>query len=154
MAADLDDATDTIAVQISPAIATMFAMCAAWIALPFMWTALVWTILAVALVLIGRRIADRTLITCGHVAAVFAFIRLAGLNLQRGDVTAGSIHGMSMRLITIGISAILFYAISRRCSYPSETNHDPGTPGAFAADAFERFGGITALYSGAAYSCS
>lgn len=150
LAADLDDATDAIAVQISPAIATMFAMCAAWIALPFMWTALVWTMIGVALVLVGRRIADRTLITCGHVAAVFAFIRLAGLNLQRGDVAAGSIHGMSMRLITIGISAILFYAISRRCAYPSEMQRDPGTPGAFAADAFARFGGLTALYSGAA----
>jgi uncharacterized membrane protein len=154
LAADLDDATDAIAVQISPAIATMFALSAAWIALPFMWTALVWTILAVALVTVGRRIGvtggDRTLITCGHIAATFAFVRLAGLNLQRGDVAAGSVHGMSVRLITITISSILFYAISRRCSYPSEMNHDSGTPGAFAADAFARFGGLTALYSGAA----
>jgi uncharacterized membrane protein len=149
LAEDLD-VTDAAATEVSPAIATMFALCAAWIALPFMWTALVWTILAVALVTVGRRIADRTLITCGHIAATLAFVRLAGLNLQRGDVAAGSFHGMSVRLITITISSILFYVISRRCSYPSEVNRDPGTPGAFAADAFARFGGLTALYSGAA----
>jgi uncharacterized membrane protein len=150
LAADLDDATDDAAINISPAIATMFALCAAWIALPFMWTALVWTIIAVALVTIGRHITDRTLITCGHIVATFAFIRLAGLNLQRGDAAAGSVHGVTARLITVAISSILFYAISRRCAYPSETNHDPGTPGAFATDALARFGGITGLYSAAA----
>jgi uncharacterized membrane protein len=150
LAADLDDAIDDAAIKISPAIATMFALCAAWIALPFMWTALVWTILAVTLVTVGRRITDRTLISCGHVAAIFAFIRLAGLNLQRGDVAGGSIHGMSVRLITIAISSILFYAISRRCSYPEEVNHAPGTPGAFVTDSLPRLGGIPALYSGAA----
>jgi uncharacterized membrane protein len=144
------DATDEAATQVSPAVATMFALCAAWIALPFMWTALVWTILAVALVTVGRRIVDRTLISCGHVAAIFAFARLAGLNLQRGDVAAGSVHGMSVRLITIAVSSSLFYAIARRCAYPIEINHDPGTPGAFVTDALPRFGGIPALYSGAA----
>jgi len=150
LAADLDDATDDVAIKVSPVIATMFALSAAWIALPFMWTALVWTIIAVALVTVGRRFIDRTLITCGHLAAIFAFVRLVGINLQRGDAAAGSIHGITARLITVAISSILFYAISRRCAYPSETNHDPATPGAFATDALARFGGITALYSAAA----
>ena len=148
LAADLD-ATDDAAITVSPVIATMFALSAAWIALPFMWTALVWTIIAVALVTFGRRFIDRTLITCGHLAAIFAFVRLVGINLQRGDSAAGSVHGVTARLITIAISSILFYAISRRCAYPTETNHDPGTPGAFATDALARFGGITALYSAA-----
>jgi uncharacterized membrane protein len=149
LAADLD-ATDDAAITVSPVIATMFALSAAWIALPFMWTALVWTILAVALVTFGRRFIDRTLITCGHLAAIFAFVRLVGINLQRGDSGAGSVHGVTARLITIAISSILFYAISRRCAYPSEGNHDPDTPGASASDALARFGGITALYSAAA----
>lgn len=147
LAADLD-ATDDAAITVSPVIATMFALCAAWIALPFMWTALVWTIIAVALVTFGRRFIDRALITCGHLAAVFAFVRLVGINLQRGDA-AGSVHGVTTRLITTAISSILFYAISRCCAYPSEANHDPGTPGAFATDALARFGGIAALYSAA-----
>ena len=148
LAADLD-ATDDAAITVSPVIATMFALSAAWIALPFMWTALVWTIIAVALVSFGRRFVDRTLISCGHLAAIFAFVRLVGINLQRGDAAAGSVHGITARLITIAISSILFYAISRRCAYPTEANHDPGTPGAFATDALARFGGITALYSAA-----
>jgi predicted membrane protein DUF2339 len=143
-------ATDNAATRISPAIASMFALCAAWVALPFMWTALVWTIIAVALVTVGRRVVDNALISCGHVAAIFAFVRLAGLNLQRGDSAAGSVHGMSARLITIAISSILFYAISRRCAYPQQATRSAGTPGAFASDALSRFGGITALYSAAA----
>ena len=36
LAADLD-ATDDVATKVSPVIATMFALSAAWIALPFMW---------------------------------------------------------------------------------------------------------------------
>ena len=149
LAADLD-VTDDAAAQVSPAIATMFALSAAWIALPFMWTALVWTIIAIALVTVGRRVTDRALITCGHISAIFASVRLVGINLQRGDAAAGSVHGMNVRLITIVISSILLYAISRRCGYPSETNHAPGTPAAFVSDALPRFGGIPALYSGAA----
>jgi len=149
LATDLD-ATDDAATQVSPAIATMFALSAAWIALPFMWTALVWTILAVALVSVGRGFADRALITCGHIAAIFAFVRLVGINLQRGDPAAGSVHGMSVRLITIAISSILLYAISRRCEYPQQPNHDSGVPSASFSEALKSFGGLPALYSAAA----
>ena len=149
LAANLD-ATDVAATQVSPTIATMFALSAAWVGLPFMWTALVWTAIAVALVTVGRRVLDHNLITCGNLAAVFAFVRLVGINLQRGDPAAGSIHGVSVRLITIAISSILFYAISRRCAYPLLANREFTAAGAFITDALSRFGGISALYSAAA----
>jgi hypothetical protein len=149
LAADLD-ATDDAATKVSPTIATMFALSAAWVALPFMWTALAWTIIAVALVTIGRRVLDHNLITCGNLAAVFAFVRVVGINLQRSDPAAGSIHGVSVRLITIAISSILFYAISRRCAYPVLENREFTAVGAFITDSLTRFGGISALYSAAA----
>jgi uncharacterized membrane protein len=147
--ADLD-ATDDAAAQVSPAIATMFALSAAWVALPFMWTALVWAIIAAALVTVGRRFVDRTLITCGHTAAIFAFIRLSGLNLQRGDSAAGSVYGVTLRLITVAVSSILLYAVSRRCSYTEQAGHPPHTVGAYVSGALPRFGGIPAFYTGGA----
>jgi hypothetical protein len=149
LAANLD-VTDDVATKVSPTIATMFALSAAWIALPFMWTALVWAAIAVALVTVGRRALDHNLITCGNLAAVFAFVRLVGINLQRGDLAAGSAHGVTFRLITIAISSILFYGISRRCAYPPLANREFTAAGAFITDALTRFGGISALYSAAA----
>ena len=103
-----------------PVIATVVALAAAWVALPFMWTALVWTIVAAALIAIGRRFVDRRLCNCGHFAALVAMVRLAALNLERRDPAAGSVHGLSVRLITVSISALLLYAISRRAEYPDE----------------------------------
>src|SRR4029077_2206017 len=93
---------------------------------------------------------DRGLITCGHIAAIFAFIRLAGLNLQRSDPVAGSIDGVSMRLITVAISSLFFYAISRRCTYTEHADHSPNTVGAYVSETLPRFGGIAALYTGGA----
>ena len=66
--------TDYAGIRISPGLATIFALSAAWIALPFMWTALAWMILAAALITIGRRFADRVLCTCGHFAAIAALL--------------------------------------------------------------------------------
>ncbi len=141
---------DNVGARISPGIATIFGLAAAWVALPFMWTALVWTIVAAALIAIGRRFVDRRLCNCGHFAALVAMVRLAALNLERGDPAAGSVHGLSVRLITVSISALLLYAISRRADYPDDAEFSAGSANGLVTNGIAHAGGFTAIYSAAA----
>jgi Predicted membrane protein (DUF2339) len=141
---------DSAAARISPGIATIFALAAAWVALPFMWTALAWTVIAAALIATGRRFIDRRLCNCGHFAALLALVRLAALNLERGDPAAGSVHGVTLRLITVSISALLLYAISRRAEYPDDADFSAGSANALVSNGIAHAGGFTAIYSAAA----
>jgi len=104
--------TDTSAATTSSPIATAFLMAAAWLALPFMWTALAWATLAVALGEIGRRADDRILRGCGHGAALLAAIRLLSVNLQY----APPAFGTNLRVLTLALTAALFYFAARRIS--------------------------------------
>jgi Predicted membrane protein (DUF2339) len=103
------DAVDKVAFVLAPICATEFLLAAEWVALPLMWTALVWVISAVALVECGRKFKDRVLEWCGHGAAALAVTRLLILNLQRGDMW----HHVSLRLITVAASCATLYVASR-----------------------------------------
>jgi len=142
---DIDE-LDQFCGDASPGFATIFLLSASWIALPLLWTALVWSFTAAALVLVGRHFRDRILYICGHFSALLAVLRLLGLNLYRDD----SWHSIHIRIITISISAALFYVIARRTSLLDATENDPNTAGAFFSDFLARIGGFPALYTGAA----
>lgn len=102
--------TDTTAATGSSPIATAFLMAAAWLALPFMWTALVWAALAVVLGEIGRPTDDRILRGCGHGAALLAAIRLLSVNLDYAQPALGT----NLRVLTLALTAALFYFAARR----------------------------------------
>lgn len=146
--ARLSDATqlDLEAADICPVIATTFLLSAAWVALPFLWVALVWTVIAIALVQTGRRLREPVLFYCGHISALFALIRLLAPNMQRADAW----HNVSLRLITVGVSSALFYTFSRSASSLAESEHRPNSAGAILSDARSRIGGFPSLYTAAA----
>jgi len=131
--------TDTAAASVSYGAATGFLLGAVWVALPFMWVGLVWATVAVALGAIGRRADELVVRACGHGAALFAAVRLLSINLRH----APSFHGISLRLLTVGLAAALFYLSARRIS-PSEVKRETG---ARIATAFARYGGIPAAYT-------
>ncbi len=134
--------TDTSSATASSPIATAFLMAAAWLALPFMWTALVWAALAVALGEIGRRVDDRVLRGCGHGAALLAAIRLLSVNLQY----APPAFGTNLRVLTLALTAALFYFAARRISAAAaEEEESYEWLGSLA-----RRGGLPAAYTWAA----
>lgn len=101
---------DASAATVSQPIAVGFLMAAAWVALPFMWTALVWAALGALLGEAGRRLDDAILRGCGHAAALLAALRLLVINLQYAPPALGT----NQRVITVGLAALLFYFSSRR----------------------------------------
>jgi len=101
---------DSTVAKVSSPVATAFLMAAAWVALPFMWTALSWAVLCVALVESGRWLDDRILRGCGHAAAALAAIRLLVVNRQ----FAQPAFGTNLRVLTIGLAIAIFYYVSRR----------------------------------------
>ena len=140
------DELDQFCADASPVFATIFLLSAPWVALPLLWTALVWTITAIVLVLTGRHFRDRILYICGHLSALMAVARLLFLNLDRND----SWHGLTIRAITISISAALFYIVSRHTTPFDQSENASATPAESISDYLTRIGGYPALYTGAA----
>lgn len=105
----------------------------AWLAWPGMWTAVAWAVLALALNFAAKQMRQRSLALQGNVIAVAALCRLVTLNLFSAD----KYHGFSLRLITVGLTALLLYVAA-----PFASAADDDEAGAFSW--------ITAAYTWAA----
>ncbi len=132
-------AIDTGAAKLAQCAATVFLLSSIWVAIPTMWVAVLWTLAAAALVLLGRRIEDEVLSACGHLSALLATVRLFFIHLP--DTTEW--HGMSLRLVTVGISTALIYVTACRIETPSSLRG----PGSRADENFERYGGLRGAYT-------
>lgn len=130
----------------SPGIATGFALAAAWIGLPFFWPGLVWTLIAVTLLEVGRRFADRMLRICGHTAAALAVLRLLTVNLFHSE----SWHNVSLRLVTVAASCAVLYLYARRVVSLEEAGNSPSSLRDVLPKWIAGLGGIPALYTGTA----
>lgn len=84
----------------------LLLLLAAWFAFPGMWTAVVWAVLAVALGIVAQKSSQTALAVQGNLIAISAIARLVTLNLSSADQW----HGFSLRLITVGATALLLYA--------------------------------------------
>jgi hypothetical protein len=107
-----EEATETelAAATICYGAGTGFLLAAVWIALPFMWVALVWTALALLVCEAGRRMEEKALRVCGHGAALLAAVRLLVINLEYRT----ALFGVSLQVVTVALSAALFYIGARR----------------------------------------
>jgi uncharacterized membrane protein len=136
---------DDFACKVSTAIASIFVLCAAWIALPYVWVGLVWTAIAVVLAKVGQRINDRIWTGCGHVAAALALVRLIMINMT----ATLQWHNVSMRLITVVLSSILFYLFAGTRN--DSTGLDEPSPALeFSMKLISYVGGSKTVYTGAA----
>ncbi len=102
--------TELAAATICYGAGTGFLMSAVWFALPFMLVALVWTALALVLNESAKRMDEKALLVCGHGAALLAAVRLLTINMQ----FAPAIYGVSLRVVTVALSAAMFYIGARR----------------------------------------
>ena len=84
----------------------LLTLIAAWLAWPGMWTAVAWAVLALLLDVAAKRLRQSPLAVQGNLIAVLAILRLTTLNL----FSAEQFHGISLRLLTVGATALLLYA--------------------------------------------
>ena len=96
----------------------LLALLAAWFAFPGMWTAVVWAVLAFVLDAAGKEFAQPSLAVQGNLIAAVAIVRLATLNLYSTE----SWHGLSLRLVTVGTTALLLYAAAPFARAADEDN--------------------------------
>jgi hypothetical protein len=84
----------------------LLLLIAAWFATPSLWTATIWAALALILNVTAEKLAQRQLAVQGNLIAVACLVRLATLNLW----TAEQWNGISLRLLSVGGTALLLYA--------------------------------------------
>ena len=97
--------------------AALMALVGAWAAFPEAWTAVAWCTLGLALAYAGHRFQLPDLGYQANFAALAALIRAFTVNL---DFT-GTYHGVSLRLITMALIAVLLY-VSSQWSWAGEAD--------------------------------
>ena len=80
------------------------------------WLAALWTLFAFALAAIDRRFKLDDLRWQAHALAALAMIRSVWINMYVTDTW----HGVSVRLLSLSIVAVVFYAMSRLVRMPEE----------------------------------
>ncbi len=88
----------------------------AWREAPNGWLAPLWAVFALVLTLVDRRFELEDLRWQAHALAALAMLRSAGVNLYVTDMW----HGISVRLISLAIVSVVFYAMSRLIRMPEE----------------------------------
>jgi hypothetical protein len=132
---------DEIALTVSPILATLFLLAAAWVSLPSMWIGLVWLVAGVALAEVGLDVSDVLLRYCGYGAVAMGVVRLIFVNLQSNERWE---YG-SLRLFTVGICCAILYVASRR-----QVADTPSDPVDHALALTGSLGGFATLYTCAA----
>jgi len=88
----------------------------AWYEAPSGWVVAVWGVFALILAIVDRRFQLEEFACQAHALAVLTLVRSVGVNLQLTDTW----HGISVRLLSLSIVAIVFYALSRVIRMPEE----------------------------------
>jgi Predicted membrane protein (DUF2339) len=90
-------------------VAAVVLFIGAWIAFPKSWAAVAWSALGLLLLGLGHRFRTRDLGYQANAFALAVFFRVLAINLAASDKR----HGLSLRLITISLVAVLLYLSSR-----------------------------------------
>jgi uncharacterized membrane protein len=90
-------------------VAGVMLLIAAWIAFPETWTAVAWCALGLGLALAARRLRLPELRYQSNCLALLSLVRILAINLEATD----KYHGLTLRLLTIGLVSALLYVTSR-----------------------------------------
>lgn len=97
--------------------ATALLALLAWYEAPGAWLAAVWAVFALVLALVDRRFELEDLGWQAHAIAAFTIYRGVTLNLYVTETW----HGISLRLLSLSIVSVVFYALSRIVRMPQES---------------------------------
>ncbi|MDP9268421.1 MAG: DUF2339 domain-containing protein [Acidobacteriota bacterium] len=95
-------------------LGVLLAMTAIWLALPEAWNAVGWAALAFWLAFAGYTLAQKELSYQANVVAIAATIGTLIMNLPDESIW----HGVSLRLVTVSIVALLLYGTARFAMTP------------------------------------
>ena len=96
--------------------ATALLALLAWYEAPSGWLAAVWAVFALLLALVDRRFELEDLGWQAHALAGLTMLRSVTVNLY----TSETWHGISVRLLSLAIVAVVFYALSRIVRLPEQ----------------------------------
>jgi hypothetical protein len=105
-----------IAAYLHTTAATFLLALLMWYELSTGWLAAFWALFAFALAAVDRRFKLDDLRWQAHALAAITMLRCMGINLHTGELW----HGISVRLITLSIVAVVFYAMSLFIRMPDE----------------------------------
>src|SRR5260370_25952876 len=88
----------------------------AWYEAPSGWVAAVWAIFALVLAVVDRRFELEDFGWQAHALAALTMLRSVGVNLYVTDTW----HGISVRLLSLAIVAVVFYSLSRLLRVPED----------------------------------
>ena len=89
--------------------ASLMMLVAAWIAFPEAWTAVAWSVLGLGLAVAGKRLRAVELEYQANFLAAASVVRALSVNLN----TTAKFHGLTERLLTMTLVAVLLYLTSR-----------------------------------------
>ncbi len=96
--------------------ATALLALLAWHEAPNAWLAAIWAVFALVLALVDRRFELEDLRWQAHALAALTMARSVTVNLYVTDHW----HGISVRLLSLAIVAVIFYALSRLIRMPEQ----------------------------------
>ena len=96
--------------------ATALLALLAWYEAPSGWLAVVWAIFALVLAMVDRRFEWEELAWQAHALAGLTLLRSVAVNLHLTDTW----HGISVRLLSLSIVAVVLYALSRIIRMPGD----------------------------------
>jgi hypothetical protein len=105
-----------IAAYLHTTAATFLLALLMWYELSTGWLAAFWALFAFALAAVDRRFKLDDLRWQAHALAAITMLRCMGINLHTQELW----HGISVRLITLSIVAVVFYAMSLFIRMPDE----------------------------------
>jgi hypothetical protein len=113
---DSDSESRSAVAYLHTTAATALLVLLAWHESPTAWLATLWAIFALVLVLIDRRFEFEDLRWQAHALAALAMARSVTVNLYLTDTW----HGISVRLLSLAIVAVIFYALAQLIRMPEE----------------------------------
>ena len=115
-ATNADASHSLIAAYLHTAAATFLLTFLMWYEASTGWLAALWVLFAFALAAIDRRFKLDDLRWQAHALAALTMLRCIGVNLHNEELW----HGLSVRLLTLAIVAVAFYAMSLFIRMPEE----------------------------------
>jgi Predicted membrane protein (DUF2339) len=113
---DSDSESQLAVAYLHTTAATALLAFLAWHEVPNGWLAPLWAVFALVLALVDCRFEFEDLRWQAHALAALAMLRSIALNLYITDTW----HGVSIRLISLSIVAVVFYSMSRLIRMPEE----------------------------------
>jgi uncharacterized membrane protein len=123
-----DTQIDRFAATVVSWLAALVGFAGVYVALPYVWCAVVWMVVSALLAWLGRRVDLRELTLQADALAALAFLRVLFVNFHTTQTYQVGHHDFGLRLLTVALVAAMLYLSSRWSEAAGllRTRHMPG----------------------------